>query len=175
MVYGVVQQSRGAITVTSDIGRGTTFEVFLPQTEGTPGVRSGPGTRAARASGTETILIVEDQASVRHFAASVLAPCGYHLLEAESGEEALKVAAAYPGDLHLLLTDVVLPGMTGKELAERLQSVRPGIAVLYVSGYAEDVIAHRGQLDPGIRHLPKPYPPHVLSATVREVLDQVSA
>ncbi len=174
MVYGVVQQSQGAITVTSEVGRGTTIEVFLPRAEDMPDVRREAEPRATRASGTETILLVEDQASVRHLAVSVLAPCGYQLLEAESGEAALDLADAHQGLIHLLLTDVVLPGMTGKELAERLLLRRPGLKVLYTSGYAEDVIAHRGMLEPGIHYLPKPYPPHVLSAAVRQALNQPS-
>ena len=123
-------------------------------------------------SGTETILLVEDQASVRRLAVSVLRGCGYRLVEAESGEEALRAAAGCPETIHLMVTDVVLPGMTGKDLAERLQPARPDMKVLFASGYAENVIAHRGVINPGIRYLPKPYAPHELAVRVREVLDQ---
>jgi signal transduction histidine kinase/ActR/RegA family two-component response regulator len=174
MVYGVVQQSHGWITVSSEPGAGTTIRIYLPPAEGHGEAPTSDRTHPARATGTETILIVEDQASVRHLAVSVLQQCGYQLLEAESGEDALRVASARPAPIHLLLTDVVLPGMTGKDLAEQLQAARPGMKVLYASGYAEDVIVHHGVVNPGIRFLPKPYPPHVLAAKVREVLDQAS-
>jgi len=172
MVYGIVKQSRGWISVSSEPGRGTTFTVYLPQVEASADVREAADRSPEKMSGTETILLVEDQASVRRLTASVLRGCGYRLIEAESGEEALRAATGYPGTIHLMLTDVVLPGMTGKDLADRLQAARPDMKVLFASGYAENVIVHRGVINPGIHYLAKPYAPHALAVRVREVLDQ---
>jgi signal transduction histidine kinase/ActR/RegA family two-component response regulator len=175
MVYGIVKQGKGWIATASQPGRGTTFTVYLPQIQAEPSILAeAPGTASNR-SGTETVLLVEDQASVRSLAASVLRGFGYRLIEAESGEEALAAAGRDPSEIHLLLTDVVLPGMTGKDLADRLKDTRPRMKVLFTSGYAEDVIAHRGVLSPGIRYLPKPFAPNVLAKAVREVLDRAHA
>ena len=175
MVYGIVKQSKGWIATASEPGKGTTFTVFLPQAVQRASLGPAPEVSPQRVSGHETILLVEDQPGVRHLAASALRARGYKLIEAESGEDALRAAAAYASTIHLLLTDVVLPGMTGKELAERLTRVRLDMTVLFTSGYAESVIVHRGVLEPGIRYLPKPYAPHVLAMKVREVLDQRGA
>jgi signal transduction histidine kinase/ActR/RegA family two-component response regulator len=172
MVYGIVKQSRGWIAVSSEAGTGTTFTVYLPYAASGPDLAREGSEAAAKMPGTGTILLVEDQASVRALAVSVLRGCGYTVLEAESGEEAESMAAGHEGAIDLLLTDVVLPGMTGKDLADRLAVARPETAVLFTSGYAEDVIAHRGVLAPGIRYLPKPYAPQVLAAKVRESLDR---
>jgi signal transduction histidine kinase len=175
MVYGIVTQSGGWISTVSEPGLGTTFTVYLPQVEAEAEVHPAGAAFPEQVSGSETILLVEDQPSVRRLASSVLRGCGYRLIEAENGEEALQAAADFSGTIHLLLTDVVLPGMTGKELADRLLTARAGMKVLFVSGYAEDVIAHRGVVNAGIRYLPKPYAPHVLAVKVREVLNQPEA
>jgi CheY-like chemotaxis protein len=145
--------------------------MFLPHVADTPRVTPAHVVMP-RSTGSETILLVEDQSNVRHLAVSVLRDCGYHLIEAETAEAALQQAESYPAVIHLLLTDVVLPGLTGRDLAERLLAVRPNLKVLYASGYAEDVVVHRGVVNPGIRYLQKPYAPHALAEKVRAVLDE---
>ena len=121
-------------------------------------------------SGGETILMVEDDGEVRHFGRMILKRSGYHILEAANGEEALQIAKKHSGDIHLLLTDVVLPGINGMEVSERLKEVRPLVKALFVSGYTADVIARRGVLNPGVSLLHKPFTPDDLASKVREVL-----
>jgi two-component system, cell cycle sensor histidine kinase and response regulator CckA len=170
-VYGIVKQAGGHIWLYSEPGKGTTFKIYLPRTTETPEARPAPQQSVATIRGSETLLLVEDEAVVRRLAVWALRGQGYVVLEAESGEEALRVAQEHPGEITLLVTDVVMPQMSGKELAERLQTQRPGIKVLYSSGYTEDTIMHHGVLDPGIAFLPKPFTPSVLARRVREVLD----
>jgi len=122
---------------------------------------------------SETILLVEDQEAVRSFALAALKQYGYHVIEASDGEEAIAAAGNYSGDIHLLLTDVVLPGMNGKELAERLKELRPNLKVLFFSGYTADVIAHHGVLNPGVAFLHKPFSQEELAQKVREVLENL--
>jgi signal transduction histidine kinase/CheY-like chemotaxis protein/ABC-type amino acid transport substrate-binding protein len=172
MVYGIVRQSQGWIWPYSEVGKGTTFKIYLPQIQLSEGAGEATAAGAELISGVETILLVEDQENVRTLAAAILRKCGYRMLEAVHGEEALSVAQNHLDGIDLLLTDVVLPGMTGKELADRLKALRPEMKVLFSSGYTEDVIVHRGVLNPGISYLAKPYTPQGLAAKVREVLDQ---
>ena len=120
--------------------------------------------------GSETVLVVEDQDEVRGLAIKVLQAYGYHVLEAANGASALELAERHPGPIHLLLTDVVLPGMNGRELAERLKKVLPDVKVLYTSGYSYDVMANRGALDRDVAYIAKPYKPGDLASKVREVL-----
>ncbi len=172
-VYGIVRQSGGAITVTSEPGRGSTFEVYLPRIE--PAVVAAPEPRAAvgdRPSRPRTVLVVEDEDAVRGYVARVLVRAGHRVLVAEHGQAALRVAAGER--IHLLLTDIVMPDMNGRELADHLQAVQPGMVVLFMSGYSEDVIAHHGVLDPGIRHIQKPFSVEVLTEAVSAVLDEGS-
>ncbi len=122
--------------------------------------------------GAETILLVEDEPSVKGFAVQVLRENGYNLLEAANGNEALRMAQEYAGEIHLLLTDVVMPQMGGKELADRLKPLRPDIKVLFTSGYTDNAIVHHGVLEPGIDFLQKPFSPETLAQKVREVLDK---
>src|SRR5674476_869127 len=133
--------------------RGTTFLIHLPRTGAAVSERSETARSSADLRGTETILVVEDQDSVRKLAVQMLNQCGYRILEAAQGDEALLLAARHAGPIHLLLTDVVMPRMTGRELAEQLRPARPAMKVLYMSGYAEDVIASRGLLDPGLLYI----------------------
>ncbi len=170
-VYGIVKQSGGYIWVYSEPGMGTTFKVYLPKTEESlqPVV---PQMHAPAAIGSETILLVEDQSSLRELAQIMLEKDGYHVVAAESPAKALEIAEEYEDEIHLLVTDVVLPGMNGRVLAERLSKRRPETKILFVSGYTEDIIAHHGELDPGTNFLEKPFTHETLSAKVRAVLDR---
>jgi two-component system, cell cycle sensor histidine kinase and response regulator CckA len=173
-VYGIVRQSGGWIWVYSEPGRGTTFKLYLPRTGGVPqAAMEVHATGLAR--GTETVLVVEDQAEVRKLTASVLRDAGYQILEAADGEQALRHVESGSAHIHLLFTDVVMPGMTGRELALRVVARSPLTRVLYTSGYTANVIAHRGVLDEGVDYLPKPFTPNRLLGKIREILDRAPA
>ena len=169
-VHGIVRQAGGAISVHSEANRGTAFLIHLPLADAAAADRGEPARPSAGLRGTETVLVVEDQDSVRKLAVRMLRHFGYRILEAAQGEEALLLAKSYAGPIHLLLTDVIMPRMTGRELAEHLKPLRPSMKVLYMSGYAEDVIASRGQLDPGLLYVAKPFTPEALALKVREAL-----
>jgi PAS domain S-box-containing protein len=168
-VYGIIKQSDGWIDVWSEVGVGTSFMIYLPRTDGRPLVEEN-GIGAAPEGGGETILLVEDQEAVRSLAKAALKQHGYQVIEASDGEEAIAVAEGYSGEIQLLLTDVVMTGMNGKELSERLLALRPSLKVLFVSGYTANVIAPGGVLDHGIAYMPKPFSPDGLAAKVRKVL-----
>ncbi len=175
MVYGFVKQSGGHIDVESEVGRGTTFKVYLPRTDETV-PSGGPSPGPVRLpGGTETILLVEDQDAVRAFARHVLLAGGYTVLEARDGEEALRVAQQCQGPIHLLVTDVVLPGMSGPQLAELLARDRPELRALFVSGYADEALTRSGVPEEGAAFLHKPYNPVRLARKVRQVLDADTA
>jgi len=169
--YGIVRQSGGFISVYSEPGQGTTFRIYLPRVA----ERAEPFLQAARTKsadvGVETLLLVEDDEPGRVYARRVLEARGYRVLTAAHGPEALEVAAAHDGPIDLLVTDVIMPGMSGRELADRLVATRPGLRVLYVSGYTENSVVHHGHLEPGVAFLVKPYSPDDLARKVREVLD----
>jgi PAS domain S-box-containing protein len=177
-VYGIVKQSEGYIWVDSAPGAGTTVRVFLPRVEGEPAVEEPkrpavPEQEPAR--GTETVLLVEDEEMVRRMTREVLEGAGYHVLEASSGFDALRVSSGHGGRLDLLLTDVVMPGMSGRELAERLAPVRPGMKVLYMSGHTDDAIFHHGVNQAGTGFLQKPFTPETLERRVRDLLGRADA
>jgi PAS domain S-box-containing protein len=173
--YGIVMQSGGHIGVQSEPGRGTTFQVLWPQADGPAAAApAGDGDAAVR-GGTETILLVEDEDSVRGLTARVLAGYGYRVLEARDGAEAQHLAQKSGQYLHLMVTDVVMPGISGLELARRLAPVRPKMKVLFMSGYTDDAIVRKGVLAPDAAFLPKPFTPEVLARRVREALDQSPA
>jgi CheY-like chemotaxis protein len=170
-VFGIVKQSGGSILVASESGRGTTFRLYFPlvQEAADRDERSQAHPKALK--GSETVLVVEDEDLVRTFVRTVLQAHGYTVLEAKKGGEALRVCEQYSGPIHLMVTDVVLPEMSGIEVADRLVSLYPGMKALYVSGYTDDAIVHRGLIDQGTALLQKPFTPTVLLHKVREVLD----
>jgi CheY-like chemotaxis protein len=157
--------------VSSEPGQGTSFKVYFPWA-GEPEERGAATARASQPrQGTETVLVVEDAPSVRAVMRQVLERQGYAILEAPDGATALQVVAKHHGEIHLLLTDVVMPGVSGRELADHLVKLRPNIKVLYASGYTDDAIIHHGILEPGIAYLQKPFTRDALALKVREVLD----
>jgi len=169
-VYGAASQNGGFVGVESELGRGSTFRIFLPAVGDIcdlPAAAARPGLSL----GTETILLVEDDALVRELARRALAGHGFRVLACGSGPEALAVAAQHRDAIDLLLTDVVMPGMNGRDLAIRLAAIRPGLRTLFTSGYADRGIVHGGLLEPGLHFLPKPYTPQSLADKVRAVLD----
>ena len=171
-VYGIVKQSGGDIWVYSEVGQGTTFKIYLPRVEtmAQPSLRPEVGT--AMPKGKETILLVEDDPEVRALARLILHGQGYTLLEAGDGQEALNLFSRYSDPIHLILTDVIMPGMNGKTLIEQLSQTQPNVKILFMSGYTDNMIAQHGVLDPGLAFLQKPFSPVTLARKVREVLDQ---
>jgi len=168
-VFGIVKQLGGHIFVYSEPDQGTTFKVYLPKAEGS--IAAAPARAAAPVEGgQETILVVEDEPAIRSVIRRLLGMSAYTVLDAGTPAEALELAGSSEHAIDLLLTDVVLPGMSGWELAERLQARRPGLAVLYMSGYADDAVVHQGRLDPDTAFLQKPFAPDALLRRIREVL-----
>ena len=172
-VYGIITQSRGAISVDSAPGRGATFTVYLPKSDAEAATVSVTPVSAEPLPGWETVLVVEDQQSVRGFVQSLLKLNGYHVWEAADGIEALRICRQHPGEIQLLVTDVVMPGMSGRELAEQLAVEQPSIKVLYMSGYTDDTVVHAGVAQAGMAFLQKPFSPTTFTHKVREVLDKV--
>jgi CheY-like chemotaxis protein len=170
-VYGIVKQSGGYIEVDSEPDRGTTFRIYLPRVDAASPALERSSRPPAAAGGTETILLVEDEEGVRELARDILRASGYAVIEARNGPEALLLSERHQGPLDLLLTDVVMPRMSGRELAERLAPLRPSMSVLYMSGYTDDAIIRHGVLGADTAFLQKPFTPATLVQRVRETLD----
>jgi len=173
-VYGIIQQHNGHVYVYSEPGRGTTFRLYFPKVD----VRPDPVVDKARVSdiprGNEVILVVDDDPAIRRLVFDCLQPLGYNVLVASGGREALEISDSFESTIHLLLTDVVMPGMNGRELAETLAHQRAGIGTIYMSGYTDDVVVHQGILNADTNFLPKPLMPSSLARKIRQVLDSES-
>jgi len=170
-VYGIVKQSDGYIWVYSEPGTGSTFKIYLPRVDAEVSSEEAGKTPPPLPSGSETVLLVEDDSSVRLLASEMLRMNGYTVLQARSGREALDLIRRHGQPIQLLLTDVVMPEMSGRQLAKGVADIQPGIRVLYMSGYTDGVIAHHGILDAGVAYLQKPFTADFLARKVREVLD----
>jgi CheY-like chemotaxis protein len=167
-VYGIVKQSGGHVAVYSEVGIGTTFKVYLPRVEQAADSRERSITRIPP-SGTETVLLVEDEDGVRGLTRRILVSCGYNVLEAADGNEAVRVATGHEGPIQLLITDVVMPGAGGRSVAAQVTSRHPEVRVLFVSGYTDDAVIRHGVLREEVNFLQKPFSPNALTDTVRSV------
>ena len=168
MIYGAVKQNRGVINVYSELGQGTSFKIYLPRSEAETVLTVQALKKPAH--GTETVLLAEDEEAILKLGTAILKKHGYTVLAARTPADALALAEGYAGTIHLLITDVVMPGLNGKELMDRLTALRPGIKVLFMSGYTSDVIAHQGVIDEGVAFLQKPFSVNTLAQKVRDVL-----
>jgi CheY-like chemotaxis protein len=174
-VFGIVRQSGGSIGVYSELGEGTTIKVYLPQADPSCGAAVEAVKDVQTRRGTETVLLVEDEEQVRALTRTILERNGYHVLEAQSGGDALLLCEQHKTKIHLLLTDVVMRRMSGRALAARLACLRPEMKVLYMSGYTDDAIVRHGLLNSDVAFLQKPFTPATLTRKLREVLESQSA
>jgi two-component system, cell cycle sensor histidine kinase and response regulator CckA len=172
MVYGAVRQNGGSIEVYSEPGKGTSFKIYLPRVVAEGVTPSAGLPSSSLPAGSETVLLVEDADFIRSFARDILTRLGYQVIDCASVKEAIERERDYPEAIHLLLTDVILPDGSSRDLAAAIAAGRPGIKTLYTSGYAEDVIAHHGVLDPGVQFIGKPFSAAALAKRIRQVLDQ---
>jgi len=171
IVYGIIKQAGGSITVKSQLGQGTIFQIFLPEIFHEDAPSESAKTAEQFTHGSETILLVEDEETVRRLVGRVLRASGYIVLEASSGEDAVDICRRFSDPIHLVVTDMIMPGMNGRALAERLRESWPDLKVLYISGYTENVLDLYGPLGKATAFLQKPFPPAVLTQKLRELLD----
>jgi CheY-like chemotaxis protein len=169
-VYGIVKQSGGSVYLESRPGVGTTVMAYLPEVEGEPSTPEREASHREPISAQGNVLVVEDEQVVRNLVCRVLGQAGYTVLSAENGEQALRLAAEFTGWLDLVITDIVMPRINGRELADRLCRICPGVQVLYVSGYTNDQLSRHGVLDPGLAYMQKPFTPALLLARVQSLL-----
>jgi CheY-like chemotaxis protein len=169
--YGIVKQSGGYVWCDTEVGRGTTFRVFLPRVDEPVTQPEARPVQAPIHPGDETVLLVEDEPEVRSLVQRILKTQGYTVVTAANPDEALAVAREFKGTIQVMVTDIVMPGMSGLQLAERLMPTRPNMRVLFVSGYTHDAIGPQGILEPGTAFLQKPFTPNALARKVREVLE----
>jgi CheY-like chemotaxis protein len=169
-IYGIVQQSAGRIEVTTRLGEGTGFHIYLPRVQTEALAHPGANGSAATLQGSGTVLVVEDQDAVRQYTCAVLEGAGYRVIQAANGPDALALAQQSKEMIHLLVTDLAMPLMNGRTLAETLKLSRPGMRVLFTSGHAEETIDSRGLIDSEMAYLPKPFSPEELTVKVREML-----
>jgi two-component system cell cycle sensor histidine kinase/response regulator CckA len=175
-VYGIVKQTGGFITVDSEVGQGTSFRIYLPRSRGETSAPAEAAPVAPRdVTGQDTILLVEDEEAVRSFAARALRMRGYHVLEAGGGEEALEIVRDPSIQIDLVITDVVMPNMDGPTLVRHVKEMKPGLAVIFMSGYAEEAFRKSEQSSEDIHFLPKPFGLKQLAAKVKEVLSGTPA
>ena len=174
-VYGIVKQSGGHISVHSELGNGTTFKIYLPYVQGAPESAAKPKTSSNLPGGTETVLIVEDEESVRTSVRRILAKCGYTTIEALNGADAIRKFAEFPDSIDLVITDLLMPEMGGRELVDRLMVTKPDLKVIFMSGYAEDAVAFDGVLANGAAFIGKPFSLQTFATAVRDKLDQAPA
>ena len=172
-VYGIIKQSGGYVWVYSEMGKGTTFKIYLPRVD-IPADTGEFVVQPKELRGTETVLLAEDDETLRNLTTAILRRLGYTVLAAATPESARALARNYAGPIHLLLTDVVMPGSSGRDLARDLAKSRPQTKVLFVSGYTGEAMIQHGLTEPGLNYLQKPYTPGVLAAKVREVLSKLS-
>jgi len=170
-VYGIVRQNNGFINVYSEPGHGTTFKVYLPRCEADAAQDQAETAAKPLQRGSETVLLVEDEKAILDTGKAILEYLGYSVLTAGTPGEAIRLVQDHPGDIQLLISDVVMPEMNGRELVERLMAMNPGLKCLYISGYTSSVIAHRGVLDEGVNFIQKPFSVQALASKVREVLE----
>ena len=168
--YGIVTQSGGTIEVESEQGQGTTFIITLPQVQGAPQALDAPPAPVSLTCGKETVLVVDDEEILRKVVRDVLLAAGYYVLEACNGEKAQELCASHAGPIHLLLTDVVMPGINGRRLAEDLSVIRPGIKVLFMSGYIDDMVCEFVVQEGSTALLQKPFTADALTQAVRQLL-----
>jgi len=169
-VYGMVKQSGGDIWVYSELGKGTTFKLYFPRVSDPVSESADGDANQPKALGSETVLVVEDEKAVRDLTVKMMRQLGYNVLAAANGEEAIEIGRSHTGHIALLLTDVVMPNMSGRQVADLLLASRPGIRVLYLSGYTENTVVHHGVLEEGVSFLPKPFSREALGKKVREIL-----
>jgi CheY-like chemotaxis protein len=171
-VFGIVKQSGGHVTVYSEIGKGTTFKVYLPIDEASAESSKVKSVRTALPRGTETVMVVEDEEIMRNLACRILQSQGYSVLQARNGEEALVTYEGHQSVIHLILTDVVMPKMGGRQMYDRLRETQPDLKVLFMSGYTDDAVIRHGVLEADTNFIEKPFTYAALAGAVRDVLDR---